>query len=38
MNKLYVVGFGPGSRDGMTIQAQTALNSADVIVVYTVYT
>jgi precorrin-3B C17-methyltransferase len=32
MGKLYVVGIGPGSDDGMTIQAQTVLKNCDVIV------
>lgn len=38
MHKLYVVGFGPGDREGMTLQAQAAIESADVVVGYTVYT
>ncbi len=37
MNKLYVVGLGPGSFEGMTLAAQSALNASDVIVGYTVY-
>lgn len=36
--KLYVVGFGCGSRNGMTIEAQTAIEQSDIIVGYTVYT
>lgn len=36
--KLYVVGFGCGSEDGMTLQAQKAISSSDLIVGYTVYT
>lgn len=37
MAKLYVVGIGPGSHEDMTIRADRALNSSDVIVGYTVY-
>lgn len=37
MNKLYVVGLGPGSFDGMTQKAQSAILASDVIVGYTVY-
>ena len=37
MNKLYVVGLGPGGADGMTLRAQSALENSDVIVGYTVY-
>lgn len=36
--KLYVVGFGEGSRDGMTIAAEKAILSSDIIVGYTAYT
>jgi len=36
--KLYVVGFGCGSREGMTIEAQAAVERSDLIVGYTVYT
>lgn len=36
--KLYIVGFGGGSRQGMTIEAETALKNSEVIVGYTVYT
>lgn len=36
--KLYVVGFGPGSRDGMTIEAMRAIEGSDLIVGYTAYT
>ncbi|MCM1507173.1 MAG: precorrin-3B C(17)-methyltransferase [Ruminococcus flavefaciens] len=36
--KLYVVGFGGGNRQGMTIEAETALEKSDIIVGYTVYT
>ena len=35
--KLYVVGFGAGSREGMTIEAEKAIVSSDLIVGYTVY-
>ena len=37
MNKIYVVGIGAGSYEGMTIGAVNVLNKADVIVGYTVY-
>ena len=37
MNKLYVVGIGPGSYEGMTIGAVKALEQVDLIVGYTVY-
>ncbi|MDE7137655.1 MAG: precorrin-3B C(17)-methyltransferase [Ruminococcus sp.] len=36
--KLYVVGFGGGSREGMTVEAETAIKKSDLIVGYTVYT
>lgn len=36
--KLYVVGFGGGSHQGMTIEAEKALKNSDIIVGYTVYT
>lgn len=36
--KLYVVGFGCGSRNGMTIQAEEAIKRSDLIVGYTAYT
>ncbi|MDE5582979.1 MAG: precorrin-3B C(17)-methyltransferase [Ruminococcus sp.] len=36
--KLYVVGFGCGSRSGMTIEAETAIEKSSLIVGYTVYT
>ena len=35
--KLYVVGIGAGSRDGMTLAAENAVISSDLIVGYTVY-
>jgi precorrin-3B C17-methyltransferase len=37
MSKLYVVGIGPGKKEGMTAQADFALSSADVIVGYLTY-
>jgi precorrin-3B C17-methyltransferase len=37
LNKLYVVGIGPGNYEQMTIQAFKALESCDIIVGYTVY-
>lgn len=38
MNRIYVVGIGPGSYEQMTVAAQKALESCDLIVGYTVYT
>ena len=35
--KIYVVGIGAGSADGMTFEARNVLEKADVIVGYTVY-
>ena len=35
--KIYVVGIGAGSADGMTFKARNVLEKADVIVGYTVY-
>ncbi len=35
---LYVVGIGPGSREGMTLAAARVLESCDIIAGYTVYT
>ena len=35
--KLYLVGFGPGHLDGMTIRAKQCIEDSDVIVGYTVY-
>lgn len=37
MNKLYVVGIGPGNYEQMTIEAYHTLKSCDVIIGYTVY-
>lgn len=37
MNKIYVVGMGPGEEKQMTIEAREVLESCDVIVGYTVY-
>lgn len=34
---LYLVGFGAGSYEGMTIEAKNALNDSEIIVGYTVY-
>lgn len=36
--QLYIVGIGPGGRDGMTLAAAQALQSSDCIVGYHVYT
>lgn len=37
MNRVYVVGMGPGSAEQMTLQAWQVLKECDVIVGYTVY-
>ena len=37
MNKLYVVGIGPGAADQMTVKALRALENCDVIAGYGVY-
>ena len=37
MNKIYVVGMGPGKEDFMTLQAKKVLAESDCIVGYTVY-
>lgn len=37
MNKLFIVGLGPGNYENMTIKADNALKSCDVIVGYSVY-
>ena len=37
LNKLYVVGIGPGAYEKMTIEAADALKNSDVIIGYTVY-
>jgi precorrin-3B C(17)-methyltransferase len=37
MNRLYIVGFGAGDSNGMTIEAQNAISESDVLVGYTVY-
>lgn len=34
---LYIVGIGPGSAEGMTVQAQNAISKSEIIVGYTVY-
>ena len=36
--KLYVVGFGPGSPDGMTVAAKKVLEECELIVGYKTYT
>lgn len=36
--KLYIVGFGCGSREGMTIEAEKAIGRSNLVVGYTVYT
>lgn len=35
--KLYIVGFGAGSAEGMTSAAEKAINASDVVIGYTVY-
>jgi precorrin-3B C17-methyltransferase len=37
LNKLYVVGLGPGGADGMTVRAKAAIEASDAVVGYTVY-
>ncbi len=37
MNKIYVVGIGPGAYEQMTVKAADALRASDVIIGYTVY-
>ena len=37
MNKVYVIGMGPGAYEQMTVAAVEALKGCDVIVGYTVY-
>lgn len=37
MNKIYVIGMGPGAYEQMTVKAVKALNECEVIVGYTVY-
>jgi precorrin-3B C17-methyltransferase len=37
MSRLYVVGVGPGKKDGMTLEADDVLKCADTIVGYTTY-
>lgn len=37
MNKIYVVGIGPGAYEKMTIEAAEALKACDTIIGYTVY-
>ena len=38
LNKLYVVGIGPGAADEMTVRAMKALEASQVIAGYGVYT
>ena len=38
MNKLYVIGIGPGGKEYMTFEAMQALKDSDIIVGYPVYT
>lgn len=37
MNKIYIVGIGPGDYEGMTLRAIKALEKCDTIIGYTVY-
>ena len=37
MKRLFVVGLGPGGRDGMTLEAKKALEQSEVICGYTAY-
>ena len=37
MNKVYVIGMGPGAYEQMTLKAVRTLEKCDVIVGYTVY-
>lgn len=37
MNKLYVIGLGPGGRDYLTLRAIEAIKESDLIVSYTKY-
>lgn len=37
MNKIYVIGIGPGAYEQMTIKAANALKASDTIIGYTVY-
>ncbi|MBR0134830.1 MAG: precorrin-3B C(17)-methyltransferase, partial [Clostridia bacterium] len=37
MNKLFVVGIGPGNYENMTVRADEALKSSDAIIGYHVY-
>ena len=37
MSKLYVVGFGPGGYEHMTVKAVNVINSVDVVTGYTTY-
>ncbi len=37
MGKIFVVGFGPGNKENMTIDALNAIEASDIIIGYTVY-
>ena len=37
MNKLYVIGIGPGEYEQMTLKAIHAMEKSEVIIGYTVY-
>ena len=37
MGKIFVVGFGPGNKENMTMDAFNAIEASDIIVGYTVY-
>ena len=37
MNKIYVIGIGPGAYEQMTVKAIEAMKKSDVIIGYTVY-
>ena len=37
LNKLYIVGIGPGNYENMTLRAQQVLAETDIIIGYTVY-
>lgn len=37
LNKLYIVGIGPGNYENMTLRAQQVLAESDIIIGYTVY-
>jgi len=37
VKRIYIIGIGPGKKEGMTIEAREALNECDVLCGYTVY-